>query len=240
MADHRRRDDPERTPTAAPALAEDEQDVADALAVGCLLISLLNHADRVRIACIAQLVNVIPVIRTVPSGPAWAQTSFFPFADVARFDRGNALRLEVDGPTYAVPGEGQVPAIAAAAIHDPAGAEVVLFAVNRLDRGIELEATLRDLAQLDRAEHRVLADPDMRATNTLARRDRVKPRRSAVPRVERDRLAIELPARSWNVVRLTSSVAGLGRDVSAAMIAATWRIASGSALSHPRPGRTRS
>ena len=68
----------------APALAEDEHDVADALVVGCLLITLLRHADRVRIACLAQLVNVIPPIRTVDGGPAWLQPTAYPFADVAR------------------------------------------------------------------------------------------------------------------------------------------------------------
>jgi alpha-N-arabinofuranosidase len=55
----------------APALAEDDQSVADALVVGCLLITLLRHADRVRIGCLAQLVNVIPPMRTLDGGPAW-------------------------------------------------------------------------------------------------------------------------------------------------------------------------
>ncbi|HEY6014662.1 MAG TPA: alpha-L-arabinofuranosidase C-terminal domain-containing protein, partial [Candidatus Limnocylindrales bacterium] len=100
----------------APALAEDEQDVADALAVGGLLITLLRHADRVRIACLAQLVNVIPAIRTIDGGPAWRQTSFHVFADVARLGRGTALALDIDGPVCRVAGEGAVPAIHAVAI----------------------------------------------------------------------------------------------------------------------------
>ena len=57
-----------------PAIAEDTHDLTDALVVGGLLISLLRHADRVRIACVAQLVNVIPLIRTIDGGPAWRQT----------------------------------------------------------------------------------------------------------------------------------------------------------------------
>ena len=43
----------------APPHLEDVYNVADALVVGGMLITLLNHADRVRIACLAQLVNVI-------------------------------------------------------------------------------------------------------------------------------------------------------------------------------------
>ncbi len=51
-----------------PALIEDDYSVVDAVVVGGLLVSLLRHCDRVRIACQAQLVNVIAPIRTEPGG----------------------------------------------------------------------------------------------------------------------------------------------------------------------------
>ena len=92
-----------------PALAEDTHDLTDALVVGCLLISLLRHADRVRIACVAQLVNVIPLIRTVDGGPAWRQTTAHVFAMAARSARGVVLRLDLDGPMLTVPDEGRRP-----------------------------------------------------------------------------------------------------------------------------------
>jgi alpha-N-arabinofuranosidase len=204
MAEHRAREDQDATTTfrRAPALAEDEQDLADALVVGCLLITLLRHADRVRIACLAQLVNVIAPIRTVGGGPAWRQTSFYPFADVTRLGRGTVLRLELDGPTYEVSGEGAIPAIEAVAVHDTTGGSVTVFAVNRLDRPLALEATLRDLDELAVAEHRVLAGPDLRASNTASNPDRVLPSRSTGAVVDAGRLGASLPARSWNVIRL--------------------------------------
>jgi alpha-N-arabinofuranosidase len=92
----------------APELAEDRHDMSDALVVGSLLITMLRHADRVRIACEAQLVNVIPLMRTVPGGIAWRQTSYYPFQHAARYGRGTVLRLHAEGPTYAVEGEGAV------------------------------------------------------------------------------------------------------------------------------------
>ena len=58
------------------------------------LITLVRHADRVKIACQAQLVNVIGVIRTEPGGPAWRQCIFHPFAQTARLARGTVLRVE--------------------------------------------------------------------------------------------------------------------------------------------------
>jgi alpha-N-arabinofuranosidase len=195
----------------APALAEDEHDMADALVVGCLLITLLRHADRVRIACLAQLVNVIPAIRTVDGGPAWLQTSAYPFADVARSGRGTVLELEVDGPSYPVDGEGAVPAIEATAVHDGGAGFLTVFAVNRLDRPLMFEATLRHLEGMTVREQTVLADPDVRASNTATHPDRVVPVRRDGATLDGESLTVELAARSWNVVRLTE---GVGATVS--------------------------
>ena len=64
----------------APKVIEDEYNVADALVVGNLLISILRRSDRVKMACLAQLVNVNAPIRTEPDKAAWRQTTFFPFA----------------------------------------------------------------------------------------------------------------------------------------------------------------
>ncbi len=206
FSEHRSREDPQRPYRVAPALAEDDHDLADALAVGCLLIALLRHADRVRIACQAQLVNVIPAIRTVDGGPAWRQASFHPFADVARLGRGTVLGLELDGPTYLVAGEGRVQAIDAVAVRDVAAGSLTLFAVNRLDRALALEAELRDLGPLVVDEHRVLTDPDIHVANTAADPDRVAPRPGVNARIDAGRLSVELPPRSWNVLRLSGPV----------------------------------
>jgi alpha-N-arabinofuranosidase len=204
FSEHQAREDPAGPFRRAPALAEDEHDLADALVVGCLLITLLRHADRVRIACLAQLVNVIPVIRTLDGGPAWRQTSFHPFADVARLGRGTALDLDVDGPTYPVAGEGPVQALEAVAVLDVAARSVTVFAVNRLERPLVLEARLRDLGDFVATEHRVLAHPDVRASNTAAHPERVAPRDRAGARVDDGNLSVELPPLSWNVVRLSA------------------------------------
>ena len=205
LADHRAREDPVGPFRRAPALAEDEHDVADALVVGCLLITLLRHADRVRIACLAQLVNVIPAIRTVDGGPAWLQTSAYPFADVARSGRGTVLEMTVDGPTYAVAGVGAVNAIEATAVHDPVARRLTVFAVNRLGRPLRLETDLLGLEGLAVEEHRVLHDVDIRASNTAAHPDRVMPCSSDGAAVTGDRLTVMLGARSWNVIRMCAA-----------------------------------
>ena len=87
----RRRPRKEGWPVAPPIL-EEVYTMKDALAFGGACISLLNHADRVKAACLAQLVNAIAPILTETGGPAWRQTIFWPFADFSQLGRGTVLR----------------------------------------------------------------------------------------------------------------------------------------------------
>jgi alpha-N-arabinofuranosidase len=185
----------------APPLIEDTYTITDALVVGCILITLLRHADRVRMACLAQLVNVIAPIRTENGGRAWRQASYFPFQHVARHGRGTVLRVEPDVPTYATDGEESVPVLEATAVHD--GDETLtLFAVNRSAEPLSLDATLNGLPSPEVAEHLVLADDDPSAANTADHPDRVSPRTADGARVADGVLHATLPPRSWNVLRL--------------------------------------
>ncbi len=191
-----------------PPLAEDDHTLADALVVGCLLITLLRHADRVKIACLAQLVNVIAPMRTLDGGPAWRQTSFFPFMHVSRWGRGTVLRLEPHAPTYDVPDEGQVSVLEATAVLDADGGALTLFAVNRADAPLPLDVVLRELDGVEASDHVVLTNDDLDACNTAGQPDRVAPSRGRGATVEGGRLRADLPPRSWNVLRLTGGTLG--------------------------------
>ncbi len=175
LTEHQAREDPTEPFRRAPAIAEDSQDVADALVVGGLLIALLRHADRVRIACLAQLVNVIPAIRTVDGGPSWFQTSAWVFADAARTTGGSTLRVDMDGPTYPVDGRGAVEGIDLVAVLDRAATGVTILAVNRLERAVTLEVGWRGEGSLGITDHRALVAADLRAMNTMEHPDRIRP-----------------------------------------------------------------
>jgi alpha-N-arabinofuranosidase len=110
---------------------EDDYSTLDAVVVGDLMSSLLNHADRVRIACLAQLVNVIAPIRTEPGGPAWRQTTFHVFARVAAQARGHSLVTRVSAPELATRRQGDVPLVSVAATHDEECGAVAVFVTNR-------------------------------------------------------------------------------------------------------------
>jgi alpha-N-arabinofuranosidase len=193
----------------APRLLEDNYSVTDAVVFGSLLIALLRHADRVRVACLAQLVNVIAPIMTEPGGPAWRQTTFHPFAAAGRYGRGRVLQVDVDGPVYGTARFGEVPLLHATAVREEETGAVTLFAVNRSQQTeLPLQVALRGLGVTEVVEHSLLAaDGDPEARNTLTDPDRVVPRaartgeRAAIA-ADGTALSASLPPLSWNVIRL--------------------------------------
>ncbi|MFT4029143.1 MAG: alpha-L-arabinofuranosidase C-terminal domain-containing protein [Protaetiibacter sp.] len=193
--------DPEHGWEFAPRLSEDVHSLEDAVVIGGLLISLLRHADRVAVACFAQLVNVMALIRTEP-GVAWTQPSFFPFALTAQHARGEVLQVAATADRLvSSPTRGDVEPVDAIATHDPADGAIAVFAVNR---GIDEEARLEVVvpAGLRVVEHVVLADENPDAVNTAEDPDRVVPRPSGEHAVDGALLTVTLPAASWTMIRL--------------------------------------
>ena len=160
--------------TVAPPLLEDIYTFEDALVAGCLLITLIRHCDRVKIACLAQLVNVIAPIMTETGGRAWAQTIFHPFRDASRFARGTALDCRLDCPSYDGGAYGETPAVEAAAV--VSGNELTVLAVNRsLTEDGELTLDLRGFGTPELVEHRQLWHEDLKAVNTADQPENVAP-----------------------------------------------------------------
>ncbi|MFF8968418.1 alpha-N-arabinofuranosidase [Streptomyces sp. NPDC014995] len=199
--EHARTSDPADWPEA-PRLLEDNYSVLDAVVFGSLLIALLRHADRVTVACLAQLVNVIAPIMTEPGGPAWRQTTFFPFAQASRHGRGEVLDVRVDSPTYETRKYGEADLLHATAVRAEDGT-VTVFAVNRgRTEPLPLEVALNGLGVTRLVEHSVLADADPDARNTLADPERVTPHAAEGTAVTDGTLTATLEPLSWNVIRL--------------------------------------
>ena len=194
----------------APRLLEDSYSVADAVVVGGMLLSLLKHADRVTAASLAQLVNVIAPIMTEPGGPAWRQTTFFPFAAASRLARGSALRPHLLSPSHATAEHGTVPSVDAVAVLDREASTLAVFAVNRhTTETIDLELDLRTLlVQPETAEAWLLHDDDPSARNTLDDRERVAPTRLEVRLDAFGRGTVTLPPVSWATISLRVEFVG--------------------------------
>jgi alpha-L-arabinofuranosidase len=187
----------------APRLLEDQYSVTDAVVVGSLLICLLKHADRVKAACLAQLVNVIAPIMTEPGGPAWRQTVFFPFAITARLAQGTVLRLAIESPSYETSVYGGVPLVDAVATIDHDSGEVAVFLVHRgEDTATIVSIDVASLGPTHLGESLTVADDDPTATNTLEHQERVAPTPNASVRIEDGVLTVELPPVSWTALQL--------------------------------------
>jgi alpha-N-arabinofuranosidase len=194
---------PPRDWESAPSLIEDTYSAADAVVVGSLLMSLLRHADRVKIGCLAQLVNVIAPIRTERGGPAWRQPTFHPFALTSRLARGTVLRVEPRGPVVATERFGDVPVLDAVAVLRDGDGGLVLLMVNRHEQDEMLvEADLRGLPGVTSGSHVAVHHSDPDAVNSSSEPDRVVPRTLADPKVADGRLEVALPPLSWNLVHL--------------------------------------
>ena len=179
-------------------LLEDVYTFEDALLVGGMLITLLKNADRVKIACLAQLVNVIAPIMTRENGGAWAQTIFYPMMDASMYGRGTSLLPKIVAGKHDTKHYNDVPDMDAAAVMDDAG-NVTIFAVNRdLTEPMVLDLDLRSFGDLRPAMHSVLHHDDMKAENTESAPDVVKPVILPCPKPGEP---LVLPAASWNVIR---------------------------------------
>ncbi|MEI8095996.1 MAG: alpha-N-arabinofuranosidase [Spirochaetales bacterium] len=187
--------------TVGPPQLEDVYTFEDALVVGTLLNSLLRHADRVKIACLAQLVNVIAPILTRTGGPAWKQTIFWPLYHASTYGRGTSLQVKLDAGGYDNQTYGFVSWLDASAVLSDDGRGLTLFVVNRSREPLELTGKFAGLEHLSLAGHTVLTHPDLKATNTESQPDNVAPVERAVRPTSAAALSVPLPPLSWNVLR---------------------------------------
>ncbi|WP_096189021.1 arabinosylfuranosidase ArfA [Evansella halocellulosilytica] len=186
----------------APPQLEDVYNFEDALLVGSMLLTFLRHSDRVKIACMAQLVNVIAPIMTENDGKAWKQSIFYPYAHVSTFGRGVALRPVVSSPKYDSKDFTDVPYIDSAAVYNEEKEEVTIFAVNRhLEEALVLDADVRSFEGYELIEHIVLENDDLKAVNT-ATSENIRPHLNGISTLHDGFVEAKLSKASWNVIRL--------------------------------------
>lgn len=187
----------------APPQLEDIYTFEDALVVGLMLITLLKHADRVKIACLAQLVNVIAPIMTEKGGDAWLQTIYYPFLHASSYGRGYVLDTVITAPAYESKDFKKVPVLDGTAVVNEEEGELTIFAVNRAQQdSLSLECDLKGFGEYNVIEHIILENDDLKARNKLNDSKNMEPHNGGDARVEDSKVAANLPELSWNVIRL--------------------------------------
>ena len=183
----------------APHLLEEIYDLEDALLVGGMLNTLMRNADRVKVACLAQLVNVIAPIMTNENG-LFRQTIFYPYSWALQYARGSVLNVLVESPTYEVKGLDAVPYLDAVATTDEG--KTSLFVLNRdLSKAHAVELVWEDQPQSRVLASQVLTGNDLKAVNGFDAPERVKPQAFDKPSTSNGRTSFEVPARSYTVIQ---------------------------------------
>ncbi len=190
----------------APALLEEDYNLEDALFVGGLLNEFIRRSDRVKIACIAQLVNVISPIRTINGGPAWAATIYYPYQFASLYGRGTALNVAQSGPTYDTEIAHDVNYLDIAAVVSSDKSELTIFAINRcLDQEMDINLSLIGFENVKLIEHKIIGgnSNDARKFNTCDNPHHVIPRDGKGLGVEAGSIGGKLLPFSYNLIRLS-------------------------------------
>jgi alpha-L-arabinofuranosidase len=182
----------------AAHLLEEIYNLEDALLVGGLINTLIRKAERVKLACLAQLVNVIAPIMTNASG-LLRQTIYYPYSWALEFARGAALDLLVDSPTYDVAGMGAVSYVDASGTYQADTGKMALFLLNRdLAKPHTVEILWEDTSPRA-GDGYVLTGSDLKAANTFDAPSRVTPQKADKPAATGGRTTLELAPRSYTI-----------------------------------------
>ncbi len=185
----------------APHLLEEIYNLEDALVVGGIVNTLLRNADRVKLACLAQLVNVIAPIMTNANG-LFRQTIYYPYSWGLQLARGSVLNVLSESPTYEVSGIGEVPYLDVTATFAKETGKISLFILNRdLAKGRELDVTWQDAPPARLLTSLTLTGNDLKAANSFDAAQRVVPQDLGKPITSGGHSKFEVPPRSYTVVQ---------------------------------------
>ena len=194
----------------APHLLEEEYNLEDALLVGGFINSLLRNADRVKVACLAQLINVIAPLMT-NSDHVLRQTIYYPYAWALKYARGRVMDLIVESDTYPIQAKGlradfardeKVPYLDVAITVDNDNHRASVFMLNRdLDSPQEFTLDWRNPMPKRVLTCETLTGGDLKATNTFDQPKRVMPKSLDAPRAEAT-MTFKLPPASYSVAHI--------------------------------------
>lgn len=193
--------DPFEKWSVAPPILEDIYNFEDALVAACMLITLLRHSDRIKVACLAQLVNVIAPIFTKTGGGAFRQTIFYPFERMSKYARGESIKPIVDCPKYDTKDYTDVPYLETVATYDEENGEVAVFCVNRsMDEDCVVDFKLLDFDGYKPVSFESMDGYDKLLTNDFGN-ESVCMHKNELPADDGKQFTAKLKSMSFNVIR---------------------------------------
>lgn len=156
----------------APHLIEEVYNLEDALVVAGFLNCFIRHADVLKIANLAQIVNVIAPILT-KGDEMLIQSIYYPFQMISKRRQGISLQSVLEGPTYTGQTHGVVSTIDHSAILNEK--QLNVFMTNRSpDQAAEVQITLADLQIESFGSGELLSGPDAKAANSFDLPDTIR------------------------------------------------------------------
>lgn len=196
--------------TFAPRLLEEVYNLEDALLVGGFVNTLLRQSERVRVGCLAQIINVIAPLVT-NAEQVLRQSIYYPYAWALKYARGRVFDLLVESEAYPIRPDGLradfarrdvVPYVDVVATMDSQGGKVSLFMLSRdLESEREVIVDWRDPVPTKVLACQTLTGADLNAYNTFEQPKQVVPQTLDAPQLG-DRMTFKLPARSYTVAHL--------------------------------------
>jgi alpha-N-arabinofuranosidase len=191
--------------TEAPHLAEEIYNLEDALVVAQWLNVFLRKSHVLKIACVAQIVNILSWLHTRPDG-LLKQPSYYAFKLVSNLARGEALDVYVKSSNVETKKYDVVPALDVSASYDVDTQEGALFVVNRS----QTESILTDVIwqdgkaiQIDKAWQ--LTGNDPKEVNSWEAPEQVVAKAIPVPISDSNRATLNLPPLSFTVLTTRSA-----------------------------------
>jgi len=159
---------------------EEIYNLEDALVTGVQLNAFIRHARSVKMANIAQVVNVIAPVFSKPDGMV-LQTIFFPFEVYSQTCGNLALDPYWEGETFSGGGCKGVRTLDVSATLNETKKQIVVYVVNR-NQSREMETTLQLTAGefKDRIKVYIVNGPGLKAENTFASPDKIKTKGTSV------------------------------------------------------------
>ena len=183
----------------APPLLEDNYNFEDALLLGCLLITLLKHADRVKISCQSLLVNTIPLILTDAKGQAWRNPTYYVMQHLSKYAKGQVLEQQIICPVYDCEKIKNVPYVDSVIVDN--GNQLTIFLINRTNEQQKITIE-HDFNLLDQGERYTLTSSDLLDKNTREEPEKIKPEINYFSIEKHDELNVGIEKYSWNVIRI--------------------------------------
>ncbi len=188
-------------PGTNPGFLYQQNTMRDALVAGVHFHIFHRHCDRVHMANIAQMVNVLQAMVLTEGDKMLLTPTYHVFEMFKVHQDAEALAISVEGDNYDFGGK-TLPKISASASKQAGGNVHISLCNIDPNEGAAVDLSVRGIAAMGNVTGRVLTAAEMQGHNTFEQPDRIRPEAFDAWEIDGDQLRIQLPAMSVVVLEL--------------------------------------